>query len=33
MGKNNKEYTGEILNVYNKNYEEIDLPKTYKKMT
>jgi len=31
MGKNNKKYTGEILDVYNKNYEEIDSPKTYKK--
>ena len=32
MGKNNKEYTGEILDVYNKKYEEIDSPKTNKKI-
>ena len=32
MGKNNKEYTGKILDVYNKKYEEIDSPKTYKKL-
>ncbi len=32
FGKNSKKYTGKILNVYNKDYEEIDSPKTYKKL-
>ena len=32
IGTDRKKYTGEILNVYNKDYEEIDSPKTYKKL-